>query len=103
MPAYKNTEQMHTTMLDLWHTIGQHSDIADKILESKMIVRFHYREPDALITIDASNGKELQVFAGDNALKADVEMFMKSDVAHEFWLGQINVPMAILTGKMPPA
>jgi hypothetical protein len=27
-------------------------------------------------------------------------MFMKSDVAHEFWLGKINVPVAILSGKI---
>jgi hypothetical protein len=27
-------------------------------------------------------------------------MSMTADVAHEFWLGKISVPMAILTGKM---
>jgi hypothetical protein len=27
-------------------------------------------------------------------------MSMKADVAHEFWLGKVNVPIAILSGKI---
>ena len=25
---------------------------------------------------------------------------MKADVAHEFWMGKVNVPMAIMSGKI---
>ena len=33
-------------------------------------------------------------------VKPIVEMAMKADVAHDFWLGKVNVPFAIVSGKI---
>jgi hypothetical protein len=32
---------------------------------------------------------------GDGGLEADVEFFMKTDVAHRFWLGKVNLLVAL--------
>ncbi|HEY9776760.1 MAG TPA: SCP2 sterol-binding domain-containing protein [Planktothrix sp.] len=100
MSAYDNSDELQKIMVDLWNTIKQQPEIAGKLLASKLIVQFHYREPNGLITIDCSDGKEMFVHGGANTLKPTVEMFMKADTAHDFWLGKVNVPMALLTGQM---
>jgi hypothetical protein len=100
MAAYASTEELHSIMVELWNTIAQTDAIASKIIHSKMIVRFHYREPEGVITVDCSDGKSLKVYAGPSEIKPIVEMSMKSQVAHEFWLGKVNVPVAILTGRI---
>ena len=100
MSAYANTEELQKIMVDLWNTIKQDPEMSNKLLNSKLIVQFHYREPDGLITIDCSDGVTFLVSSGPTKLKPVVEMFMKADIAHEFWLGKVNVPMALLTGKM---
>jgi hypothetical protein len=100
MPIYANSEELNAIMHELWTAIGKSADMGPQLLESKMIVQFHYREPDGRITVDCSDGNEMKIYTGDCAVKPVVEMFMKSDVAHEFWLGKISVPVAILTGKI---
>jgi hypothetical protein len=97
---FANTDELHKVMTELWTAIKNDPDMSHKIKESNMIVQFHYRDPNGLITIDASDGKSFNIYTGDSDLKPVVEMFMKADVAHEFWLGKISVPLAILTGKM---
>jgi len=71
--------------------------IADKLLESKMIIRFVYSDPDVVITIDCS-GDKIDVRPGDTDTKVIVEMTMSSDIAHKFWFGRVNL-MAALTRK----
>ncbi|CAN5252007.1 hypothetical protein BH10CYA1_BH10CYA1_09910 [soil metagenome] len=100
MPVYATTEELNATMYELWTAISQDSDMGPKLLQSKMIAQFHYREPDGRITVDCSDGIEMKIYTGECSVKPIVEMFMKSDVAHEFWLGKIGVPVAILTGKI---
>ena len=52
------------------------------------------------MTVDCSDGEEMRISAGECAKKPVVEMFMKSDVAHDFWLGKVNVPLALIQGRI---
>ena len=72
-------------------------EIADKLLESKLIIRFSYTDPDCVVVVDCS-GPSLTVRVGDTATKAEVEMSMTADIAHKFWFGKVNL-MAALTRK----
>jgi SCP-2 sterol transfer family len=100
MPAYKNTSELNEVMEKLWGQIKDDPGMSSKLLASKLVVRFHYRDPEARLTVDCSDGQTMLVSTGDTANKPIVEMFMKADVAHEFWLGKVNVPVAILSGKI---
>jgi hypothetical protein len=100
MSSFTDTKQLYLVMNELWSRIKADKGMATTLLESKLIVRFHYREPDGWVTIDGSDGKELHITIGLSELKPDVEMFMKSDVAHNFWLGKENPALALLTGKI---
>jgi putative sterol carrier protein len=100
MPAYANTEDLHKVMVELWNRIKADKAMSEELLRSRLIVRFHYREPKGTMTIDSSDGQDMKIHAGEHDTKPVVEMSMTADVAHDFWLGQVSVPMAILTGKM---
>ncbi|HEY9786102.1 MAG TPA: SCP2 sterol-binding domain-containing protein [Candidatus Obscuribacterales bacterium] len=100
MPFFTNTDELHRIQKELWTKIKNDPEISGRLLESKLIVQFQYREPDGRVTIDCSDGKEMHVHTGESSLKPTVEMSMKADVAHEFWLGKVNVPLAIIAGKI---
>ncbi|HEY9714204.1 MAG TPA: SCP2 sterol-binding domain-containing protein [Chroococcales cyanobacterium] len=100
MSIFADTEQLYQVMQELWTQIKADKSMSDSLLKSKLVVRFHYREPDGHLTIDGSDGKEIKVTIGACDLKPDVEMFMKSDVAHNFWCGKENPAAALLTGKI---
>ncbi len=100
MSVFTNTQHLYDVMQELWSRIKADTDMSNRLLQSRLIVRFHYREPDGWLTVDGSDGEEIKVHIGHNDLKPDVEMFMKSDVAHLFWLGKENPAVALLTGKI---
>ncbi len=100
MQFFANSDELHRVMNELWMRIGRDPDMLEKLLASKLIVQFQYREPEGRVTIDCSDGIEMRVSTGEQLLKPIIEMSMKADVAHQFWLGKVNVPFAIVSGKI---
>ncbi len=100
MSVFASTDELHQVMEDLWKEISTTPDMAEKLIASRLTVQFRYREPEGLITIDCADGKELRIFVGQTEIKPIIEMSMKADIAHDFWLGKVNVPMALMMGKI---
>lgn len=74
-------------------------EVGPKLLSSKLILKFVYREPDLSITIDLTGDKMVLTF-NDNEKKPIVEMSMKADTAHKFWLGELNLVIALARREM---
>lgn len=100
MAYFANTDELNKVMDLLWHKIKAHPEMSKHLIDTKLIVQFKYRDPEGLLTIDASDGKEMKIIVGPTNIKPIIEMSMKADIAHEFWLGKINVPLAIMSGKI---
>ena len=45
-------------------------------------------------------GEDGQVDFGDTAMEPEVVMTMEADTAHRFWLGKVNVTVALARGQM---
>ena len=99
MPVFDSTEQLYDVMGALFERIAATPEIADELLEGKMVVRFHWKEPDGQATIDLRRPPIVYTL-GSSDLAPDVEMIQSADVAHRFWLGGLNVPQAIATRKV---
>jgi hypothetical protein len=100
MPFFSSTEEVQKIMEALWNNIKANPEVAAPLLESKLIVQFHYREPAGRLTVDCSDGQDMIIKWGEYDKKPTVEMFMKADVAHQFWLGKVNVPVYLISGKI---
>jgi hypothetical protein len=100
MAYFTSSDELNRVMDILWQKIKADPDMSKKLIDSKLIVQFKYRDPDGLLTIDCSNGSEMKIIIGATTLKPIIEMSMKADVAHEFWQGKMNVPLAIMSGKI---
>ncbi len=100
MPVFKNAEDLNRVMFALWDAIKADKSMSSQLLRSKLTISFIYREPDSRLTLDCSDGEQLKVYIGETNFKPAVEMFMKSDLAHDFWLGKVNIPLALISGKI---
>ena len=67
----------------------------------ELTVRFNYTKPTASITLVAHDG-ESAIYYGECNEKPDVELAMTGDIAHHFWLGEINVMGAITKRQIVP-
>ena len=72
---------------------------AEKLLASKMVIRFTYHDPDVVIVIDCS-GEEIDIRPGDRETKCVVDMKMSAEIAHKFWYGKVNLIAALTRRQM---
>lgn len=100
MSVFQDTDELYLIMQELWNQIKADSDMAQKLLDTRLVVRFVYKEPEGWLTIDGSDGKDLKISVGPCETTPVVEMSMKSDFAHNFWLGKENPAVALLQGKI---
>ncbi len=100
MKTFSSTQELYSIMRSLWTRIGSHEKIAPKLLRSRLVVRFVFDNPEGELLIDGRDGKELKVHTGGAGPEPDVEMSMDAEVANEFWRGRLNVPEALIAGRI---
>jgi putative sterol carrier protein len=97
MGLFKNSDKFEEVLGGFFRQVSDTPSVADKLLASKLIIRFTYTDPDVVIVVDCS-GDTIDVRPGDTETKAEVEMSMSADIAHKFWFGKVNL-MAALTRR----
>jgi hypothetical protein len=95
MPVFENSQVLEDVLYNFFLEIAEHKDIATKLLNHKVILRFNYTDPDLSITIDCSNGEHPEVYVNNTEIQPEIELWMNADTAHKFWLGKVNLVMAI--------
>lgn len=100
MSVFADPDELKHVMVSLWQRIKNDPGMSAQLLRSRLIVQFRYRDPEGILTIDASDGQEIKIEWGPTSTKPVIEMAMKADVANDFWMGRITIPVAILTGKI---
>lgn len=97
MPFFRDADDVYDLLGGMFQQGREHPDLGPKVAASKILIQFQYREPEAVITINAKNPKEppFDVILGPTDIQPDVTMTMKADVAHEFWLGKVNLLTAL--------
>ena len=100
MAYFENSRDVYDCIGGLFDWAGTQKELAEKYRATGMIIRLTYTDPEAVLTIDCKNppkrkGVLIDWTEGKSDLKADVEFSMKTDVAHRFWLGKVNLLVAL--------
>jgi len=100
MGVYRDADQLYELLGGLFNQLMEDRELAKRGAESGLVVHFVYADPDSEIWLDAheKDTEKISIICGPADLKADVEMSMKADIAHQFWLGDLNL-MAALTRR----
>jgi hypothetical protein len=73
-------------------------ELKKKFADTGVILRLNFTDPEATVLVDFVASK---VYTGDEVgPDPNIEMFMTSDVSHEYWLGKVNVSVALAKGQM---
>jgi 2-oxoisovalerate dehydrogenase E1 component len=99
MAVFRDTEQLYEVLGALFERVAAEPEIAKRLLEGNLVVRFRYTEPEGLVTIDLRRSPLTYSF-GASDLKPDVEMIQSGDTSHQFWLGRLSVARAIATRQI---
>ena len=100
MAYFKDADEVYQFIGRLFQDLADDDELAPKFRKANTIVQYQYRNPDSTITVRLQEGEEGQVDLGETTMEPEVVMSMEADTAHKFWLGKVNVTVALARGQM---
>jgi putative sterol carrier protein len=97
---FKNEQEVYDTIGKLFEDLRDDAELFPKFQKANTIVRYEFREPDSQITVKMLDGEAGQVDLGPSDLEPEVTMSMEADTAHRFWLGKVNITVALARGQI---
>jgi putative sterol carrier protein len=97
---FNDADEVYAYIGRLFEELAEDDELAPKFQKANTIVQYQYREPESQITVKLVEGEDGQVDCGPTTLEPEVVMTMEADTAHRFWLGQVNVTVALARGQM---
>ena len=100
MPYFKDADEVYAYIGKLFEDLANDEELAPKFRRANTIVQYQYRNPESQITVDLLADHEGRVDCGPTDMEPEVVMSMEADTAHKFWLGKVNVTVALARGQM---
>ncbi len=100
MAYFKDAQEVYDTVGKLFQDLAVDEELAPKFRKANTIVQYDYRDPESVITVRLQEGRPGDVDFGDTEMEPEVVMSMEADTAHRFWLGKVNVTVALARGQI---
>jgi putative sterol carrier protein len=100
VPYFKDAQEVYDTIGKLFADIAADEELAPKFRKANTIVQYDYSNPDSVITVRLQEGQPGDVDFGETQMEPEVTMSMEADTAHKFWLGKVNVTVALARGQI---
>jgi putative sterol carrier protein len=97
---FKDADEVYEYIGRLFEELADDDELAPKFRKANTIVQYQYRDPESQITVKLLDGQDGQVDCGETGMDPEVVMTMDADTAHRFWLGEVNVTVALARGQI---
>jgi putative sterol carrier protein len=97
---FKDAQEVYDYIGKLFEDLAEDDELAPKFQKANTIVQYQYRNPESVITVKVKENEDGQVDMGETEMEPEVVMSMEADTAHRFWLGKVNVTVALARGQM---
>jgi putative sterol carrier protein len=96
--SQREAEEMLGSFMD---HIVTHPQLRPLFVEAATSFRANYADPDVVVSMVSTVDPPV-IKRGEDAKaeKVEVDMFMSADDGHKFWLGELNIPMAMARKKI---
>jgi putative sterol carrier protein len=97
---FSDDREVYEFIGKLFENLADDEELGPKFRKANTIVQYQYRNPESQITVKMIEGEDPQVDLGQTTMEPEVIMSMEADTAHRFWLGKVNVTVALARGQM---
>jgi putative sterol carrier protein len=98
--CFRDEAEVYRYIGRLLQSIVEDDELAPRFQRANTILQYQYSDPDAQITVKLLDGEDPRVDLGPTELEPEVVMTMDAEIAHRFWLGEVNVTVALARGQM---
>jgi putative sterol carrier protein len=100
MSYFTSEQEVYDTLGKLFVDLMEDDELMPKFRRSNTIVQYQFRDPESQITVRMKEDEEPKVDLGPTDMEPEVTMSMDADTAHRYWLGKVNVTVALARGQM---
>jgi hypothetical protein len=101
MTVFSSADDMYRHFGPYLGALMTDPDLGPKFSAARTSFRVNYSDPDAAMVLDATRSPAV-VVTGEAAwaFSPEVELYMSADDGHRFWLGDLNIPIALARKKV---
>ena len=100
MPYFKDEDEVYRYIGGIFTEVLADPELGQEFADTEVVMGLHFTGPDSHLVIDSPGRKVYTGTECDAAPTPNIEMFMTSDISHQFWLGNVNVSQALAKGQM---
>lgn len=100
MGYFKDDQDVYRFIGRLFEELVADPELGPRFQKANTTVQYQMRDPESQITVDMRLGRPMRVDLGSTDLDPEVTMTLEADTAHRFWLGQVNVTVALARGQI---
>jgi putative sterol carrier protein len=98
--CFRDEDDVYAFIGRLFQELAIDPELAPQFKKADTIVQYQMHDPESQITVDMRPDKDMQVDLGPTELEPEVVMTMEADTAHRFWMGKVNVTLALARGQI---
>ncbi len=92
---FSSGEEMSKVLTELHQELLKEEENKEKFREKGVVVKFQISDPDGSTILDP---QEPDLISSKSDLEPDINIKMKADFMHDFWLGKTNIVESIKSG-----
>ncbi|MEA2316264.1 MAG: hypothetical protein QOD44_453 [Solirubrobacteraceae bacterium] len=101
MPYFKDADDVYANLGLFLRQLAVDPEMTPALKRADTTFQLRMRNPDSVLTVRTPQEDEPpQVDLGDTTLRPEVVLQLDADTAHRFWLGQVNVAVALAKGDI---
>jgi hypothetical protein len=101
MPYFKDADDVYANLGLFLRQLAVDPEMAPALKRADTTFQLRMRNPDSVLTVRTpQDDQPPQVDLGDTTLRPEVVLQLDADTAHRFWLGQVNVAVALANGDI---
>ena len=101
MAYFKDADDVYATLGRFLREMAADAELAPALKRADTSFQLRLRQPDSIVTVSAPTDEQpATVQLGDTTLHPEVVLQLDADTAHRFWLGDLNVAVALARGDI---
>ncbi|HEY0397056.1 MAG TPA: hypothetical protein VGF00_01630 [Acidimicrobiia bacterium] len=100
MATFANAQQVYDTIGLFLDQITKDPELGPKFVAADTSFLVQYSDPDCAMLVDATIDPPVVTMNPDPATETEISLAMAADDGHDFWMGNLNMALALAKGKV---
>jgi putative sterol carrier protein len=100
MATFANAQQVYDTIGLFLDQITKDPELGPKFVAADTSFLVRYSDPDCSMLVDATIDPPVVTMNPDPAAETEISLAMAADDGHDFWMGNLNMALALAKGKV---